>query len=82
MKNGASAEIALVGNDGLIGIALFMGGETTPSRVVVQNAGQALRLDARLLQEQFRRAGALQRLLLRCFNRSTRSHHAPVPTVF
>ncbi|MCC8402050.1 Crp/Fnr family transcriptional regulator [Paraburkholderia sp. MMS20-SJTN17] len=65
MENGASAEIAIVGNEGLIGIALFMGGETTPSRAIVQSAGQAYRLDARLLKEEFNRAGPVQRLLLR-----------------
>jgi len=65
MEDGASAEIAIVGNEGLIGIALFMGGETTPSRAVVQSAGQAYRLDARILKEEFHRAGPVQRLLLR-----------------
>jgi CRP-like cAMP-binding protein len=65
MEDGASAEIAIVGNEGLIGIALFMGGETTPSRAVVQSAGRAFRLDARLLKEEFHRAGPMQRLLLR-----------------
>jgi CRP-like cAMP-binding protein len=65
MEDGASAEIAIVGNEGLIGIALFMGGETTPSRAVVQSAGCAFRLDARLMKEEFRRAGPMQRLLLR-----------------
>jgi CRP-like cAMP-binding protein len=65
MEDGASAEIAIVGNEGLIGIALFMGGETTPSRAVVQSAGYAYRLDARLMKEEFHRAGPVQRLLLR-----------------
>jgi CRP-like cAMP-binding protein len=65
MEDGASAEIAIVGNEGLIGIALFMGGETTPSRAIVQSAGQAYRLDARILKEEFNRAGPVQRLLLR-----------------
>ncbi|WP_459252324.1 Crp/Fnr family transcriptional regulator [Paraburkholderia fungorum] len=65
MEDGASAEIAIVGNEGLIGIALFMGGETTPSRAVVQSAGKAYRLDARILKEEFHRAGPVQRLLLR-----------------
>lgn len=65
MENGASAEIAIVGNEGLIGIALFMGGETTPSRAVVQSAGKAYRLDARILKKEFHRAGPVQRLLLR-----------------
>ncbi|BEU28219.1 Crp/Fnr family transcriptional regulator [Paraburkholderia terrae] len=65
MEDGASAEIAIVGNEGLIGIALFMGGETTPSRAIVQSAGEAYRLDARILKEEFRRAGPVQRLLLR-----------------
>jgi len=65
MENGASAEIAIVGNEGVIGIALFMGGETTPSRAVVQSAGKAYRLEARILKEEFHRAGPMQRLLLR-----------------
>ncbi|WP_341318538.1 Crp/Fnr family transcriptional regulator [Paraburkholderia sp. IMGN_8] len=65
MEDGASAEIAIVGKEGLIGIALFMGGETTPNRAVVQSAGQAYRLDARVLKEEFLRAGPVQRLLLR-----------------
>ncbi|MFM0207724.1 Crp/Fnr family transcriptional regulator [Paraburkholderia sediminicola] len=65
MEDGASAEIAIVGNEGLVGIALFMGGETTPSRAVVQSAGHAYRLDARILKEEFHRAGPVQRLLLR-----------------
>jgi CRP-like cAMP-binding protein len=65
MEDGASAEIAIVGNEGLIGIALFMGGETTPSRAIVQSAGRAYRLDARILKEEFHRAGPVQRLLLR-----------------
>jgi hypothetical protein len=57
MEDGASAEIAIVGNEGIVGIALFMGGETTPNRAVVQSAGQAYRLDARILKEEFHRAG-------------------------
>ncbi|CAE6859024.1 Crp/Fnr family transcriptional regulator [Paraburkholderia nemoris] len=65
MEDGASAEIAIVGNEGIVGIALFMGGETTPNRAVVQSAGQAYRLDARILKEEFHRAGPVQRLLLR-----------------
>jgi CRP-like cAMP-binding protein len=65
MEDGASAEIAIVGNEGIIGIALFMGGETTPNRAVVQSAGAAYRLDARILKEEFQRAGPVQRLLLR-----------------
>jgi CRP-like cAMP-binding protein len=65
MEDGASAEIAIVGNEGLIGIALFMGGETTPSRAIVQGAGAAFRLDAQILKEEFIRGGPVQRLLLR-----------------
>lgn len=65
MEDGASAEIAVVGNEGLVGIALFMGGETTPSRAVVQSAGTAYRLSAHILKEEFHRAGPMQRLLLR-----------------
>ncbi|MHA6829597.1 Crp/Fnr family transcriptional regulator, partial [Ralstonia pseudosolanacearum] len=62
MENGSSGEIAIVGNEGLIGIAIFMGGETTPSRAVVQSAGAAYRLSARILKQEFIRAGAMQRL--------------------
>jgi CRP-like cAMP-binding protein len=65
MENGASAEIAIVGNEGLVGIALFMGGETTPSRAVVQSAGHAFRLRAQILKREFESGGALQHLLLR-----------------
>jgi CRP-like cAMP-binding protein len=65
MEDGASAEIAIVGNEGLIGIALFMGGETTPSRAIVQSAGAAFRLDAQILKQEFIRGGPVQRLLLR-----------------
>ena len=65
MENGASAEISIVGNEGLIGIALFMGGETTPSRAIVQSAGYAYRLIGRELKEEFHRNGQMQLLLLR-----------------
>jgi CRP-like cAMP-binding protein len=65
MKDGASAEIAVVGHEGLVGISLFMGGETTPSRAVVQSAGHAYRLRAKALQAEFESGGALQHLLLR-----------------
>ncbi len=65
MENGASAEIAIVGNEGMIGIALFMGGETTPSRAVVQSAGAAYRLKGSLLKTEFARSGSFQNILLR-----------------
>jgi CRP-like cAMP-binding protein len=65
LANGASAEIAVTGNEGLVGIALFMGGETTPSRAVVQSAGQGYRLRAAVLKRHFEDGGALQHLLLR-----------------
>jgi CRP-like cAMP-binding protein len=65
LENGASAEIAVVGNEGIVGIALFMGGDTMPNRAVVQSAGHAYRLQGQLLKEEFNRAGALQHLLLR-----------------
>ena len=64
MKTGESAEIAIVGNEGMVGIALFMGGESTPSRAIVQNAGYAYRLKAQVLKDEFQSGGALQRLLL------------------
>lgn len=65
MLNGASAEIGVVGNEGVLGVALFMGGETMPNRAVVQSAGQAYRLKGQLLKQEFSRAGELQHLLLR-----------------
>ncbi len=65
LENGASAEISVVGNEGLIGIALFMGGETTPSRAFVQSAGTAYRLSGQLLKDEFHKSAELQLLLLR-----------------
>jgi CRP-like cAMP-binding protein len=65
MEDGASAEISVVGNEGLIGIALFMGGETTPSRAIVQSAGHAYRLIGAQLKDEFHRNSAMQLLLLR-----------------
>jgi CRP-like cAMP-binding protein len=65
MEDGASAEIAVVGNEGIVGISLFMGGESTPSRAVVQSAGRGLRLKARVLKDEFNRAGPVLHLLLR-----------------
>jgi len=65
LADGAAAEIAVTGNEGLVGIALFMGGETTPSRAVVQSAGHGFRLRASALRTEFERGGALQHLLLR-----------------
>jgi CRP-like cAMP-binding protein len=65
MENGASAEIAVVGNDGVVGISLFMGGESTPSRAVVQSAGNGLRLRAAVMKEEFNRAGPVLHLMLR-----------------
>src|SRR6478735_5412015 len=65
MENGASAEMGLTGNDGIVGIALFMGGGTMPNRAVVQSAGGAIRMKARVLQDEFARGGTFQRLLLR-----------------
>ncbi len=65
MENGASAEIAVVGNEGIVGISLFMGGESTPSRAVVQSAGLGYRLKAQTVKEEFNRAGPVMHLLLR-----------------
>ncbi len=65
LEDGASAEIAVVGNEGIVGVALFMGGETMPNRAVVQSEGRAYRLPGRVLKEEFNRGGALQHLLLR-----------------
>jgi CRP-like cAMP-binding protein len=65
MEDGASAEIAIVGNEGILGISLFMGGDTTPSRAVVQSAGNAVRLKAELLKSEFGRFGPTMHLLLR-----------------
>jgi CRP-like cAMP-binding protein len=65
MEDGASAEIAVVGNEGILGISLFMGGETTPSRAIVQSAGYAYRLRSDLLKNEFGRFGPTMHLLLR-----------------
>ncbi len=65
LESGASAEVAGVGNEGLVGISLFMGGDTTPSSAVVQTAGQAYRLKRALLKQAFERGGATQMVLLR-----------------
>ena len=64
MEDGSTAEMGLVGNDGLVGVALFLGGDTTPNRAVVQIAGEALRMRAKVLQAEFARGGPLQCLLL------------------
>ncbi|HEV7821151.1 MAG TPA: Crp/Fnr family transcriptional regulator, partial [Burkholderiales bacterium] len=65
MESGVSAEMAGVGNEGVLGISLFMGGDTTPSTAVVQTAGHGYRLPVRVLKEEFARGGPLQRMLLR-----------------
>ena len=65
LTDGSSAEISVVGNDGVIGIALFMGGETTPSRALVQSGGHAYELHGQLLKNEFHRDGSMQLLLLR-----------------
>jgi CRP-like cAMP-binding protein len=65
LENGASAEIAVVGNEGVVGVSLFMGGETTPSRAVVQSAGSAFRMSGATMKEEFTRGRTMQHLLLR-----------------
>jgi len=65
LEDGGSAEIAVVGNEGVVGISLFMGGESTPSRAVVQSAGQGLRLTAQAIKQEFEHAGPAMHLLLR-----------------
>jgi CRP-like cAMP-binding protein len=65
MENGATAEMGLVGNDGIVGIALFMGGGTMPNRAIVQGAGDAIAMKAKVLQDEFARSGQFQQLLLR-----------------
>lgn len=65
MEDGGSAEISVVGNEGVVGVSLFMGGGTTPSRAVVQAGGHAYRLRGGAMQEEFNRGGPMQRLLLR-----------------
>ncbi len=65
MEGGASAEIAVVGPEGVVGIALFMGGESTPSRAVVQSAGEGFRMRAAAIKEEFNRAGPAMHLMLR-----------------
>jgi CRP-like cAMP-binding protein len=65
MENGSTAEIGMAGNDGLVGIALYMGGSTTPNRAVVQSAGNGFRLRSKELVDEFSRAGVFQKILLR-----------------
>ena len=65
LENGASAEIAVVGFEGVVGVSIFMGGETTPSRAVVQSAGEAYRLRSEAVKDEFKRGGAMQHLMLR-----------------
>src|SRR6202022_992166 len=65
MENGASAEIAVAGNEGIVGISLFMGGESTPSRAVVQSAGYGFRLKSAIVKDEFNHAGPVLHLLLR-----------------
>ncbi|MGE5095402.1 MAG: Crp/Fnr family transcriptional regulator [Betaproteobacteria bacterium] len=65
LENGSSAEIAVVGNEGVVGVSIFMGGETTPSRAVVQSAGRAFRLPSSLMMQEFRLGGPMQHLMLR-----------------
>ncbi|MDB5968477.1 MAG: hypothetical protein JWQ90_927 [Hydrocarboniphaga sp.] len=65
MKDGASAEIAVVGHEGLVGISLFMGGDSTPSRAVIQSAGYGFRMKAQVIKDEFARGGAVMHLLLR-----------------
>jgi len=80
MEDGASAEIAIVGNEGILGISLFMGGETTPSRAVVQSAGHAFRLKAELLKNEFGRLGPTMHLLLRYTQQLMRGENPTPPT--
>jgi CRP-like cAMP-binding protein len=65
MENGTSAEIGVVGNEGLVGVALFMGGDTVPNRAVIQSAGDALRMKVEVLRKEFALGGIFQRSLLR-----------------
>lgn len=65
MENGASAEIAVIGNDGMVGVALFMGGDSMPNRAVVQSAGYAYRLRAHLMMQEFNQFGPMMQILLR-----------------
>ena len=65
MENGASAEIAVVGKEGIVGVSLFMGGDSTPSRGVVQSAGKGFRLAGQVMKDEFGSGGPVLRLLLR-----------------
>jgi CRP-like cAMP-binding protein len=65
MQNGSSAEIAVVGNEGLVGVSLFMGGESTPSRAVVQSAGKGFKIASQVMKDEFNKAGPVMHLLLR-----------------
>jgi CRP-like cAMP-binding protein len=64
-ESGASSEIAVVGNEGIVGVPLFMGGGSTPSRAVVQSAGEGFRMSGRAIREEFSRSASVMRLLLR-----------------
>jgi CRP-like cAMP-binding protein len=65
MENGSSAEIGVAGKEGMVGIALFMGGDTMPNHAVIQSAGSAVKMRAQVLRDEFKRGGAFQSLLLR-----------------
>jgi hypothetical protein len=65
MEDGAAAEIAIVGNEGLVGISLFMGGDSTPNRAIVQSAGFGFRMKGKFVRDEFLRAGPIQQLFLR-----------------
>src|SRR5437867_3938692 len=65
LESGASTQIAAVGNEGVVGVSLFMGGETTPSRAVVQSAGNAYRMSGAVMKQEFMRGGTVQDLMLR-----------------
>jgi CRP-like cAMP-binding protein len=65
LENGASAELAIVGHEGIVGVSMFMGGKSTPSRAVVQSAGESLRIKAGMLEKEFNKAGPVMHLLLR-----------------
>src|SRR5665647_1022721 len=69
MEDGASAEIAVVGNEGILGVSLFLGGETTPSRAIVLSAGYGYRLNAQLLKQEFNRVGQMQHIML-CYTQA------------
>jgi CRP-like cAMP-binding protein len=78
LESGASAEIAIVGNEGVVGVSIFMGGETTPSRAVVQSAGEAFRLPGQVMKDEFTRGSTMQHLITQMAQTAVCNRHHSV----